>query len=79
MALVESLRKRGWDRDGRPLDGGGRNQELYGTLQLGTQLGSIGVKMEQLVKETDVIVSEIMKKQEPPITDAPARVTVRRL
>lgn len=79
MAMVESLKKRGWDRDGRPLEGAGRNQELYGTLQLGPQLGSIGVKLEQLVTETDTVVFEIMRKQVPPITDAPASVVVRKL
>jgi ABC-type xylose transport system substrate-binding protein len=77
MALVESLKKKGWDRDGRPIAGGGRNTALYGTLQLGTQLGSIGVKMEQLVKETDTIVSEIMKNQRQSIGDSPLRITTK--
>jgi hypothetical protein len=78
MAMAESLRKKGWDRDGRPIDGGGRDRALYGTLQLGTPPGSIEVKMEQLGKETDAIVSEIMKMQVPPITDAPARFVAAR-
>jgi len=73
-ALVNSLKKKGWDRNGRPIAGSGQDAPLYGTLQLSPAFGSIGIGVKELSKETDMIVSEIVKKQESiPSRDAPAR------
>ena len=65
MAFVESLKKKGWARDGMPIDASGHQKPLYGTLQMAPAEGSIKVGFEQLLKETDAIVKEIMRKQGP--------------
>lgn len=63
MAFVASLKKRGWDANGRPLAGSGQAQPLYGTLQMAAAKASITVKIEQLAKDTDLIVEQIVQKQ----------------
>ena len=63
MAFVESLKKGGWAADGTPIDPVGGQKPLYGTLQLSPEEASIQVGVEQLSKETDAIVAQIVRKQ----------------
>lgn len=64
QAMVESLRKRGWDSNGRPIEGGGRESSLYGTLQFKPLAASIQCTVSRLLEETDMVVSQIVEAQE---------------
>lgn len=63
IAFVESLKKRGWAADGTPMNTFRQQKSLYGTLQMSPEDGSIKVGFEQILKETDFIVAEIIRKQ----------------
>jgi hypothetical protein len=63
-AFIESLRKKGYAANGMPLPGSQEEIPLHGSLQLFTATGSTPqVTIEQLARETDKVVEEIIKRQ----------------
>ena len=61
---MEALRKKGFAPDGTPTEGTGRQAPLYGTLQLAADPGALKASSEQLAKEADSVVLEIIRRQE---------------
>jgi hypothetical protein len=64
QAFVEALRKKGFAPDGTPIKGTGGQAPLYGTLQLAADPGALKASSEQLLKEADKVVLEIIRRQE---------------
>ena len=62
-AFVESLRKKGYDADGRPLPGTGNESDLYGTASIIMELPALKMSYEELGKQTDIAVSVIIRHQ----------------
>ena len=60
-AFEESLRKKGFDTNGRPLSGSGNKADMFGTAYLSVTRRAAKVSFVELVKQTDVAVSEMQR------------------
>ena len=63
-AFEESLRKKGFDTTGRPLPGSGNNVNMFGTAQLSVARQALKVSFLELLKQTDIAVSEMQRSPE---------------
>lgn len=63
-AFTESLRKKGFDTDGRRLPGSGNKADLFGTASIAVQRAALKVPYAELVKQTDIAVSSIQDFQQ---------------
>lgn len=62
-SFFESLRRKGYARDGTPLDGGQEKEALYGTAQLLTERAMVQVGAKALQDQTDEAVDIIIQLQ----------------
>lgn len=62
-AFKESMRKSGYDTDGRPLPGSGNKADLFGTAYFSVQRQATTTSFVDLVKQTDIAVSYIQRFQ----------------
>ncbi len=60
-ALTESLKKKGFDSDGRRLPGSGNQTDLYGTAFLGVRRLAKKIPYIELIQQTDLAVSAIQE------------------
>lgn len=65
-AFRESLKKKGFDADGRSLPGSGNKADLFGTASFAVQRAALKVPYVELVKQTDIAVSCIQDFQQRP-------------
>jgi hypothetical protein len=65
-AFKESLRKQGFGTDGRPLPGSGNKADLFGTVCLSVRRLAATISYVDLVKQTDIAMSYIVRKQNEP-------------
>ena len=65
IAFVESLKKAGYHKDGNPIDGSGKTAPLCGTAQLSPTQPILKIKLEALIKQTDLAVEVILRYQRP--------------
>ena len=56
-AFTESLKKAGFDADGRRLPGSGNAEDLFGTASFAVQRAALEVPYVDLIKQTDIAVS----------------------
>jgi len=62
-AFTTSLEKKGYARDGTRINGTENESALFGTAQLTPEMSSIKMSYEELVKQTDVAVLEMIRRQ----------------
>ena len=63
QAFTASLEKKGYAKDGTRIKGTDNESALYGTAQLTPELSSIKTSYEELVKQTDIAVLEMIRRQ----------------
>jgi hypothetical protein len=62
-AFAESLKKRGFDTDGRRLPGSGNQADLFGTASFSVLRLAAKLPYVELIKQTDIVVSKIQEFQ----------------
>ena len=65
-AFEESLKKQGFGTDGRPLPGSANKADLFGTVCLSVKRLAAKISYVDLVKQTDIAMSYIVRKQNEP-------------
>lgn len=58
-AIVESLRKKGFNSDGTSADGTGK--EIYGSAQFRTETPALTLPFVEIVKQTDIAIERLIK------------------